>query len=149
MKILTICSTALLATAMLFTSCSKEENNNNPTPTPIVTTGFFYGENGTTDYTKADSAYANNQYKTIIARKDNQTVIEFVVTNFQVGSQPLNTQYAFTYVKNNSHWVATAGTLNITQNTGTTISGTYEATAGSGVSGVNTVSGKFEGIPLN
>lgn len=132
----------------LFTSCTKKSNdkpNNNKSTEEI---GFFFAENGNTNYTKADSVLANQQYKTIIAKVNGATVVEFVATDFSVGDYPLNTQYAFTYVKDNSHWEASAGTLKITQNDGQTISGTYEATAGTGVNGVTTVSGYFKKVPL-
>ncbi|MGN0003607.1 MAG: hypothetical protein ACI35V_09240 [Sphingobacterium composti] len=51
-------------------------------------------------------------------------------------------------MKDNKHWEATAGTLTISKNDGSKISGTYEATAGTGVTGVNTVKGNFTDIPL-
>jgi len=39
--------------------------------------------------------------------------------------------------------------LQITKNDGSKISGTYEATAGTGVTGVSVVKGNFADIPLN
>lgn len=134
----------ILAVAILFASCSKDDEPLSPTSE----TGFFYGENGTSTLTKADEAQANGQYKTIIAKKSNSTVVEIVLTDLKAGTYPLSTKYAFTYVKDGKHWESTAGTLTITKNDGSKLSGTFKATAGAGVSGVNTVEGKFNDIPV-
>ena len=134
---------------LLILACKKKDNTtNNSNANNAQTTGFYYAENGNVNYTKADSAFANRQFKTIIAQVNGATVVEFVVPDLTVGDYALNTRYAFTYVKDNSHWEATAGTLKITANDGQKISGTYEATSGSGVSGVNKVSGYFNDVPL-
>lgn len=131
----------------MFSSCEPnvedpEENNTN---TQI---GFFYAENGSSNMTKADDAVANKQYNTLIAKKNNQTVIEINLSDFKTGTHSLSSKYAFTYVKDGKHWEATAGSLQITKNDGSKISGTYEATAGTGVTGVSVVKGNFTDIPL-
>src|SRR5690606_12683132 len=128
---------------------NNNNNNNNNNNDPTVELGFYYAENGNATHSKADDAVANKQYKTIIAKVNNATIIEFVVTDLAVGTYPLTAKYAFTYVKDNAHWEATNGTLHITKNDGATISGTYEATAESGVPNVNSVKGYFNEIPLN
>ncbi|MCK9453397.1 MAG: DUF6252 family protein [Bacteroidales bacterium] len=136
----------ILAVAILFASCSKEDDHSEVS-SPSET-GFFYGENGTSALTKADEAQANGQHKTIIAKKNNSTVVEIVLTDLKAGTYPLTAKYAFTYVKNGNHWESTAGTLTITKNDGNKLSGTFKATAGAGVSGVSTVEGKFNDIPV-
>lgn len=146
MKAIQYFSILVLVFAILLSSCNKDDDNNiEDTPSE---TGFFYGENGTTTLTKADEAQANKDYKTIIAKKDNNTIVEIVLTDLKPGTYDLSAKYAFTYVKNNQHWEASAGTLTITKNDGNKISGTFKATAGAGVSGVNSVEGKFNDIPL-
>lgn len=137
----------LLAVIFLFSSCGKDRDDSNVL-IPASETGFFYGENGTSTLNKADEAQANGQYKTIIAKKSNSTVIEIVLTDLKAGTYPLSTKYAFTYVKGGTQWESTAGTLTITKNDGSKLSGTFKATAGSGVSGVSTVEGKFNEIPV-
>lgn len=133
---------------LIFISCKPnvedpEENKSN------AQIGFFYAENGSSNFTKADDAVANKQYKTIIAKKNNQTIVEIVLTDLKAGTYSLSTKYAFTYVKDGKHWEATSGTLQISKNDGSKISGTFEATAGTGVTGVNSVKGNFTDIPLN
>jgi len=130
----------------MFSSCKPnvegpEDNNSNDI-------GFFYAENNASTLTKADDAVANKQYNTLIAKKNNQTVIEINLTDFKTGAHSLSSKYAFTYVKDNKHWEATAGTLTISKNDGAKISGTYEATEGAGVAAVTAVKGNFTDIPL-
>ena len=137
----------LFSITLLFTCCEPrveevEDNNSN------TQSGFFYAENGATTLTKAESAEANKQYKTIIAKKDNQTIVEIVLTDLKAGTYSLSAKYAFNYVKDGKHWEATAGSLTISKNDGNKISGTYEATAGAGVTGVNTVKGNFTDITV-
>lgn len=145
MKIIFYLNVLILAVAISFISCSKDDGK---TVSPLSETGFFYGENGISTLTKADEAQANGQYKTIISKKDNSTVIEIVLPDFATGTYSLAEKYAFTYVKDGNHWESTEGTLTITKNDGSKLSGTFKTTAGSGVSGVNTVEGKFNDIPL-
>jgi hypothetical protein len=131
---------------ILTTSCNKEDDGNQPSSSGEA--GFFYAENSAASFTKANEVTANKQYNTIIAKVNNATVVEIVLTDLKKGSYPLSTRYAFTYVKDGKYWEATAGTLTITKDDGNKISGTYEATAGSGVSGLNSVSGKFTEVPV-
>lgn len=137
---------SLLLTGILF-SCKKEENTNANNTTDQA--GFYYAENGSSSQTKAENAYANKQYKTIIAQMQSKTVVEIVLDNLQTGTYSLAKKYAFTYVKEGSYWESSAGTLTITKNDGAKVSGTFEATAGTGVTGVNNISGKFIDIPIN
>lgn len=141
-KILSL-TACVMALCILLASCSKK-NDDNATPNQSEA-GFFYGENGTSTLTKADDAQVNANYKTIIAKKDNSTVVEIVLTDLKAGTYPLSAKYAFTYVKG-TFWEATDGTLTITKNDGSKLSGTFKATAGAGVSGVNSVEGKFNDI---
>lgn len=145
MKAIQYLSVLFLVFAVSLSSCNKDDDNN-PKSTPSET-GFFYGENGTATLTKADEAQVNKDYKTILAKKDNNTVVEIVLTDLKPGTYDLSAKYAFTYI-NGTQWEASAGTLTITQNDGNKISGTFKATAGAGVSGVNSVEGKFNDIPL-
>lgn len=146
MKISKFFSVAVLATAVLFSSCNKDDDMN--TENLQSEDGFFYGENGASVLTKADDAQVNKTYKTIIAKKDNNTVVEIVLNDLKIGTYDLSAKYAFTYVKAGSHWEASAGTLTITKNENNKLSGSFEATAGSGVLGVNSVEGKFKDIPI-
>lgn len=133
---------------MSLLSCKKDNNNPSADNTTIQSIGFEYAENGNSNYTKADSAIAYAQHKTIIVYQGSKVVLEFVLTNHNTGNHSLSPKYAMTYVKDGKHWEATDGQLNISKNDGQTLSGTFEATAGSGVPGVQKVNGKFSEIPL-
>lgn len=151
MKISKLVGFAAVCIALIATSCKKDKDiqtKSNDTSTPTEA-GFYYGENGTSALIQAEDATANQQYKTIIARNNNTVVVEIVLTDLQPGTYSLAGTYAFTYVKNNQHWTSTSGSLTITKNENSKISGTYEATAGTGVSGVQSVKGKFIDIPVN
>ena len=133
--------------AITLTSCEVTEDEN-PQESSTTQAGFFYGENSTTTLTKADDAQVNKGSTTIIATKNNKTVVEINLTDIKAGTYSLSAKYAFTYVKDGKHWEATAGTLQITKNDGSKISGTYEATAGAGVPAVTAVKGNFTDVPL-
>jgi hypothetical protein len=137
----------LLFSITIIFSCCKEKVEG-PEDNTATGAGFFYAENNSNTLTKADEAVANKQYNTLIAKKNNQTIIEINLTDFKTGTHSLSSKYAFTYVKDGKHWEATAGSLQITKNDGSKISGTYEATAGTGVTGVSVVKGNFTDIPL-
>jgi len=144
MKSINILKTAILGFAVLMFSCAKD----NEPQTSLSETGLFYAENGNSTLNKADEALANKQYKTIIAKKNNNTLIEIVLTDLKTGTYPLTAKYAFTYVKDGKNWESTAGTLSITKIEDNKLSGTFKATAGSGVSGISSVEGKFNDIPV-
>lgn len=151
MKIPKLVALSIVCLPLFVTSCKKEDDiqpKSNDTSSPTEA-GFYYGENENSSLTKADEATASQQYKTIIAKKNNATVVEIVLTDLQPGTYSLAGTYAFTYVKNNQHWTSTSGSLTVTKNENSKISGTYVATAGTGVSGVQSVNGKFIDIPVN
>lgn len=139
----------LLLSVFIFSlsSCSKEEATE-PEGSKSTESGFFYAENSASAMIKADEATANKQHKTIIAKKSGATVVEIVLTDLKAGTYDLSARYAFTYVKSAVFWEASAGTLTITKNDGSKLSGTFKATAGSGVQGVTTVEGKFTDIEI-
>lgn len=141
-----ILSLALVAFSMvLLFSCSSDDSSSSSGQT--TEQGFFYNENGITPLLKADDAWVNGDYNSIIAQNNNATIIEIVLSDLAVGTYDLSLPYAFTYVKS-GHWTASAGTLTITKNENNKLSGTFEATAGSGVSGVNSVKGEFNDLPI-
>ena len=133
---------------LLFISCNSDDNGDSNNDGSPPQNGFFYAENGETNLTKADNAWVNGDYNSIIAQNGGNTVVEIVLANLAEGTYDLSVPYAFTYVKGGL-WEASAGTLTITKNAGGKLSGTFDATAGSGVSGVNSVKGKFDNIPIN
>lgn len=140
-------SLALVAFSMvLLFSCSSDDSSS-PSGQTTAEQGFFYNENGITPLLKADDAWVNGSYKSIIAQNNNATIVEIVLTDLAEGTYDLSLPYAFTYVKG-GHWEASSGTLTITKNENNKLSGTFEATAGSGVAGVDSVKGEFNDLPI-
>lgn len=138
---------AALFVLLVLAACQEDKNDPAPNPNPTAAQGFFYAENGSATLVKTDDAWANAQYNSIIAQQSGATVVEINLKSLAEGTYSLTDRYAFTYVKG-GNWEATAGSLVITKNKDGKLSGTFEATAGSGVTGVNTVKGSFTDIPI-
>ncbi len=148
MKLFNYVMTAALVSAVLFTSCKKKDDDNASPNPPAQSAGFYYGENGTSTLTKADSSWVNGAFNTIIAQTGGSTVVEINLTGITAQGYRLGTTNALTYIKNGSFWATTAGTVTITKNQDSKLSGTFSATAGGGVSGVTSFSGNFTDIPI-
>lgn len=138
---------AVIASASVFLiSCSSDDNSEEEQQQ--IEQGFYYGENDITPFLKADDAWVNGNYNSIIAQNQGSTIIEIVLTGLEEGTYDLSAPYAFTYVKG-GHWIASTGTLTITKNEENKLSGTFDTSSGSGVEGVNSVKGEFHNIPIN
>ena len=140
----------MLVLSVALFSCSSDSDDNNPTPTPSAN-GFLYAENGSTTMISVSTPYASNQYKSIFAADTNNTVIEINLTSIAVGSYTIDdTTNFFAYLKpgTTGMWNGSAGTVTITANANNKLSGTFSITSGSGISGVNLVSGSFTNIPI-
>lgn len=127
-------------------SCKDDKDDANAVK-PSAQPGFYFAENGSATQVKTDDAWANGAYNSIIAQSSNATVIEINAKSLAAGTYSLSDRYAFTYIKG-GNWEGTAGTLIITKNQDGKLSGTFEATAGSGVAGVTSVKGSFTDIPV-
>ncbi len=148
MKTLNTIKIGLLALALplfFMASCKKDKNSSNSSASGQK--GFFYAENGASTQIKADDAWVNGSYKTIMAKKGSATVLEINLSSIAVGTYSIASPNAVTYIPGGV-WVASAGTVKITKNDGSKVSGNFDATTGSGVSGVNKVSGSFTDIPI-
>ncbi|MCB9032823.1 MAG: hypothetical protein H6553_03215 [Chitinophagales bacterium] len=129
-----------------FQACTKNEDS---TPSNSNTNvGFYYGENNTTTLTKADSSWVNGSYNTIIAQNSGSTVVEINLSGLSVGTYNISLINMITYIKG-SYWIASSGSVTITKNESNKLSGTFVATAGSGISGVDSLKGEFTDIPIN
>ena len=144
-----VISGMLIVLGMLVFSCQKDDSlEEGGAGNGATGAGFFYAENGSTTLLKADEASAQVQYKTIIAKKDNKTLVEMVLPDLKPGTYSLAARYAFSYVKLPGVWESSAGTVTITKNEGGKLSGTFDASAGSGITGVTSVTGKFNDLPV-
>lgn len=145
MKFSSFLQVAVLFVLLALAACKEAKND--PAPNPTVEQGFFYAENSSITQIKTDDTWANAQYHSIIAQQSGATVVEINLKSLAEGTYSLTDRYAFTYVKG-GHWEATAGSLVITKNKDGKLSGTFEATAGSGVTGINAVKGSFTDISI-
>lgn len=141
---------AILFFAFLATSCSSDDGGESQNPNP-TTDGFFYSENGSTTMLTVDSPYASNQFKSIFATDNSNTIIEINLTSIAVGSYTIdNNANFFSYLKPGASgiWSGSAGTVTITANANNKLSGSFSISSGSGITGVNTISGTFTNITI-
>lgn len=148
MQLFNFVISAAIVSVVLFTSCKKNDDDNASPNPPAQSAGFYYGENGTTTLTKADSSWVNGAYNTIIAQSSGSTVVEINLTGITSQGYSLGTTNVLTYLKSGGSWVATTGTVTVTKNQDSKLSGTFSATAGGGVSGVTSFTGNFTDIPI-
>ncbi len=139
----------LLFTASLLTSifmlgaCSKDETT---AVTPAATSGFVWVDNTGASIT-ADSAYYVTQYKTIKAFKGGFTkFIEINLTAGTVGTYTIGSSNAFSYITGSDLYIAASGSVVITENANSKMTGTF-TTTGSGAS-ITSITGTFTGIAI-
>jgi glutamate 5-kinase len=136
---------AITALVFTFISCSSDDdggsNNENPTE------GFVWKQNGTeTTYTAATATFSE-QYKTLMAKDaSNNTLFEINLNGTSAATYAIGANNAFTYVAANPFYIATAGNVVISANSGGKISGTFQTT-GSG-SGITSIDGTFTNIDV-
>ncbi|MBP6430859.1 MAG: hypothetical protein KA319_03750 [Ferruginibacter sp.] len=144
-----VCSILLLCTIILW-SCEKDSNNATPNPTP-ANGSFTWTVNGGTTVITADSAFYRAAFKTIFAYKKISGVMqlqyEINLTGGTAATYPVGASNAITYTANLPYFVATAGNVIITANTGTKVTGSFQGT-GTLTSGTSSVSGTFTDIPV-
>ncbi len=137
---------SLLSISLMF-SCSdeeKDETTEDVTDTTVVTTGFVYNENGGASIT-ADSAYYQEQYKTIKAFKAGE-FIEINLTAGTAATYTIGSSNAVSMLKGTALYSATSGSVVITSNASSKMTGTF-TTSGSGAS-LTQLSGKFTEISV-
>lgn len=137
---------AIAASLFLFTSCSKDDNNDNTTVVPVATDGFSWSENGSATVKTAATSNFYAQYKTLNASDAaGKTLFEVNLSGTTAGTYTIGTGNAFTYALN-PYFTATGGNVIITSNTGGKISGNFKVTGNS--SGITAVEGKFTNITV-
>ena len=141
----------LLTFTVLFTSCSKDDDNNAtaPTPTPAAT-GFKWKENDPNGTEKsAATATFSTQYKTMMAKDDTGALLfEINLSGTAAGTYAIGSGNAVTYVAENPYFVAETGAVIITSNANGKVSGTFEAfRAGSGLTRIYGTFTDIEVIP--
>ncbi len=132
------------AFSLIFISCSKEESTSN---LPSSISGSFTWTDNTGLAVTADSAYYDSQYKTIKAFKGGNT--RFIEINLTAGTPAtyvIGVSNAFTYLNASNIYIATSGSIVITANASSKMSGTF-ATAGNGAS-ITSMTGTFTDIAV-
>ena len=62
MQLFNFVISAAIVSVVLFTSCKKKDDDNASPNPPAQSAGFYYGENGITTLTKADSSWVNGAH---------------------------------------------------------------------------------------
>ncbi len=140
----------LLCLITSLVSCSKDDTTSNNNSNP-ATDGFFYAENGATSTQTVSTPYANATFKSIFAVHNGATVVEINLTSLAVGSYTIdNATNVLTYLKPgaNAMWMGASGSVTITANANNKLSGSFSIPTGSGIAGVNSLSGTFTNIPI-
>jgi len=138
---------ALIFITAFLISCSSDDDNDAVQPTPSVTAGFRWKENGGAEIT-ADEAYFESAYKTIKASKGTSGT-----PGFQFVEINLSGATAGTYAVGSGNAVGTlagygarAGNIQITSNTGGKMSGTLTSTGSGG--GTTSLDATFNDIEV-
>ena len=137
---------AIVILSIIITSCSDDDSNNASSTNPAGDS-FTWTENGGSTIV-ADSAFYESQYKTIKAYKGQnmEHFIEINLTDDAVANYPIGNGYAVSKLKSTGIYAATAGSINITAKSATSMSGAITST-GSGA-GITSLSAEFTGIEV-
>ena len=124
-------------------SCKKSSAD------PTSTSGFSWTVSGVTYTADNDTAFVSGPF-TIIAKKDeadiaNFKIFEIDLSGFTAGAYTLTSSGdQVNYVTSTGAVTSQSGTLNITANTGTTVSGNFSTTLSGGLA----MTGNFTAIPI-
>lgn len=134
-----------LAGICFLSACSKSDTNSN-----ITASSFSWTVGGTTYTADNDTAFVSGPF-TIIAKKDetsptNFKIFEINLTGFTTGAYTLTATGAnqVNYLTNSGLVTSQSGTLNITANTGTALSGNFTTT----LTGSLAMTGTFTNMPV-
>ncbi|MEQ1732073.1 MAG: hypothetical protein ABL940_00280 [Bacteroidia bacterium] len=143
-----------LAVVLTIVSCKKKEAETaTPTPvvvstpvvTPVATAGFKWTENGGAEIT-ADSSRFTAQYSTLIAFKGGSVKFEINLTAGTVATYTIGTNNVLTLVGGGANHVATGGSVVVTANASSKMSGTFDVTMNTG--GFTNVKGAFTDVVI-
>ncbi len=139
---------AAVFTAMTFTACSNDDENQVIVPiTPVAADGFSWQENGAGALKTAATASFSTQYKTLIAKDaSNATVFEINLDGTAAATYAVDANNAITYAGVNPYFTATSGSVIVTANAGGKISGTFSAAGNA--AGITAISGTFKNITV-
>lgn len=130
-------------------SCNNDDEVASPPPPGLAE--LLYAEGGASGFSSVLNTTAIASSREIFGRNGITEVVKMKLPNFVVGVYTIGSDVEFIYTRpsTTTPWTAESGTITITENTGTTLSGTFDLTSGSGVGDINVVSGSFSNILIN
>lgn len=134
---------SLLSSIFMLSACSEDEV---AAVTPNGTSSFVWVDNTGTSIT-ADSAYFENQYKTIKAYKGG--VAKFLEINLRsdtVGTYTVGSINAVSYLNGSALYIAATGSIAITSNANSKMSGSF-VSVGTGAN-LTSINGTFTNIAV-
>lgn len=140
---------ALFILTSTLISCNNDDDAVASPPPPGLPE-FLYAEGGAPTMSSVTDPIALSSSKEIFGRNGSTNVIEIKLSSLAVGTYTISGTNQFTYTRpsTSSPWTAASGTITITINTGTQLSGNFDLTSGSSSLGINTVSGSFSNITI-
>ena len=136
---------------ILTTSLSSCNNDDVASPPPPGLAELLYAEGGASGFSSVSNTSASESSREIYGRNGTTEVVKMKLPYLAIGVYTIGTGVEFTYTRpsTSSPWTAGTGTILITENTGTTISGSFVLNSGSSDLGINQVNGSFRNVPLN
>lgn len=140
---------ALFILTSILISCDND-NEVVASPPPPGLPELLYAEGGVSTMTSVTNPIALSSSNEIFGRNGSTNVIEIKLSSLAVGTYSLSAANQFTYTRlgTSSPWTAVTGTITITMNTGTELSGNFNLTAGNSSLGINSVTGSFSNITI-
>lgn len=141
---------ALFFLTSILISCDNDDDAVASPPPPGLPE-LLYAEGGISTMSSVTNPIALSSSKEIFGRNGSTNVIEIKLSSLAVGTYTISAVNQFTYIRptTSSPWTAVTGTITITMNTGTELSGSFDLTAGNSTLGINSVSGSFSNITIN
>ncbi len=130
---------------LLFSSCQKEASKpEEETTTPTAVTTKFTWTAGSTSAT-ADNSFYVPAFNNIYAAKVNGAYVDITLEDLNKGNHTINPSQGVTleYSDGTNTFKGKSGTVTISENTGTKLSGSYNCTLENGTN----ISGSFSNVP--
>lgn len=140
---------ALLSASLCLVSCAKSEKDPAEEPTtPAIELGEFSYTPGTAASVNADSSVYFPAFNNIVSYKSGATqVIDIYLSALSVGTYTISsaTGISLSYTTGSTVYTAKSGTVGITANTGSKLSGKFGVALTGGT--LTSLSGSFTDIP--
>lgn len=137
--------------SIMFTNCAKAEKetedpaSNSGAITP--TSEFNWTPDGSSAVTASESYYIPAYNNIVATRGGGSSYVDITLDNLNVGAHTISPSAGITleYATSSATYTAKSGVVNITEKTGTLLSGNFTAALNGGT--LTSITGKFENIP--